>query len=691
MAKCKVCKTNIPDGTEICADCQNKKSSTANESYLDSLLNSVKNTTPSIESIYKKKNNGESDNDSTKVNKAANPQTGGQKMPESELEDYISYKVDLGDITDFDQFYMDDDLKDISDDLEINDEKLFGKDISDLLSDQPYKSQVSADKPAANRASIPNSSRAEVMNSEQQPKEQETYRQPVEEAPEDPGIFASDDITTADEVQPEEMLFPDEDLEKADSDDEFQNEEVYFSDDNLVEQAEEEDIPEYSQDNNFNPGEIAEFETEDDFDSDLNALLNSLDTYQSTDSKPSSEDEPEEAMEMEFEPAGDEFEQIEQEEDDFLALLNQISSDDPVAGDVKAINDLLSTSETKTSSASRTPSDVGEVFSDALKVVSSLNDANEDAILNMIPDSPKKNDKKKKDKKVKDSKKKAKKGSESDSDSTPKVGFFKALFGNVKDENSAAAKKKPKGDKTSEDVLTGEKDTGKKGKTKKPKKGAPAPTEEEVEVGKGGKGKPAEGKESKKEKKEKKKKSKEIIQVIDEIEEDEGRINRLGATIVFIFFGLLTALLLVGTNMVSYTLSIQNATSYFDRQKYTEAYNEVYGMDINDEDIEIYDKIMTVMFVNKQLNSYNSYYSLGMYPEALDSLLKGLKRYDKYIELATMLGIKTDLDYVRSQILAELKNVFKLSEEDAIRINSYPDSKEYSLEVYNAVLENMSY
>ena len=103
--------------------------------------------------------------------------------------------------------------------------------------------------------------------------------------------------------------------------------------------------------------------------------------------------------------------------------------------------------------------------------------------------------------------------------------------------------------------------------------------------------------------------------------------------------------------MFSYSLSIKNATDYLGRHKYTQAYNEVYGIDLKDEDIELYDKIMTIMFVNKQLNSYNCYYHMRKYPEALDSLLKGLQRYDKYAELATMLGIKTDLDYVRDRFL----------------------------------------
>ena len=149
-------------------------------------------------------------------------------------------------------------------------------------------------------------------------------------------------------------------------------------------------------------------------------------------------------------------------------------------------------------------------------------------------------------------------------------------------------------------------------------------------------------------------------------------------------------LLLILTNIFSYSLSIRNATTYFGNQKYTQAYNEVYGIELKDEDIELYDKIMTVMYVNKQLNSYNNYYQLGKYPEALDSLLKGLQRYDKYIELATMLGISTDLDYVKSQIVAELNNVFRLSEKEATNIIYSENQAKYSIAVYDVVLENMA-
>jgi hypothetical protein len=146
----------------------------------------------------------------------------------------------------------------------------------------------------------------------------------------------------------------------------------------------------------------------------------------------------------------------------------------------------------------------------------------------------------------------------------------------------------------------------------------------------------------------------------------------------------LAAFIIIGTNIYSYSLGIKNATKEFERKRYTQAYNEIYGVDVKKKDYEIYDKIMTVMFVNKQLNSYNNYYTLGMYPKALDSLLKGLERYDKYIAKAKKLGIKSDLDYVRSQIINELDSKFKLSEEEAKSLNKNKDQVKYSLNVINA-------
>ena len=81
--------------------------------------------------------------------------------------------------------------------------------------------------------------------------------------------------------------------------------------------------------------------------------------------------------------------------------------------------------------------------------------------------------------------------------------------------------------------------------------------------------------------------------------------------------------------------------------------------------------------------------ALEKYPEALDSLLKGLKRYEKYIELAAELGIETDLKHVRKQIVTELNRKFELNEKNAMKIIKMKDQTEYSITVYEIVMDNM--
>ena len=264
-----------------------------------------------------------------------------------------------------------------------------------------------------------------------------------------------------------------------------------------------------------------------------------------------------------------------------------------------------------------------------------------------------------------------------------KVGFFARIFGNIHDEK-ARKQNQPKGPvdedgnpikkpvKSKEEIAAA-KEIKKKAKDELKKEKASKAGEIKAQ-------KAAQKKEKAQAKKEKK------MQVV--VEEDEGRINRVGATIVFMFFGIVAACIILGTDTFSYTHSITKATEYFGNQKYNSAYNEVRGVEVKDEDHEIYDKIMTVMFVNKQLNSYNNYYNMQMYPEALDSLLKGLQRYDEYISIAKELGIESDLDYVRKQILGELNSIFGLTEDASYSIIKSDNQETYSQKVINAASIN---
>ena len=169
------------------------------------------------------------------------------------------------------------------------------------------------------------------------------------------------------------------------------------------------------------------------------------------------------------------------------------------------------------------------------------------------------------------------------------------------------------------------------------------------------------------------------------LEQPEGKINKAGATIILLFFVVAAAVVIIGTNIFSYDISIADATHKFGNHKYTEAYEGIRGLDIKEKDMLIHDKIYTVMFVNKQLNSYNNFFAMGDYSSALDSLIKGLSRYDKYIALARQLGIHTDLDYVRKQIMAELQSVYGVDEREALELMDMTDRQDYGERLYAIV------
>ncbi len=325
-----------------------------------------------------------------------------------------------------------------------------------------------------------------------------------------------------------------------------------------------------------------------------------------------------------------------------------------------------------------TANDMGGIFSDVLSAVDSLQDKDE---INLNSSNPSVSEADNKNN-IKEAKEK-------------KNGFWQKIFGKKEDKKSdktleanAEVEKDKKVDKKKAEKVKKsktEKNTVKKEKKIKAKNTSGEESkvvEKKVKVKKTAKKKPEKKKAAKVQKEPK---VKEVIQEID----DNVKINKLAVIFVMTFFILIGGFVIIGTNQYSYSLDIKNANINFSRQRYTEAYNEIYGLDIKKKDKETYEKIMTVMFVNKELNSYNNYMDIKMYPQALDSLLKGIERYDKYIKHATDLGIQKDIENVKKKIVKELKQKFDLTEEDAIALNESGDQTEYSIKVFNTVLEKM--
>ena len=247
-----------------------------------------------------------------------------------------------------------------------------------------------------------------------------------------------------------------------------------------------------------------------------------------------------------------------------------------------------------------------------------------------------------------------------------KRSFFQKLFGNVEIDPS-----KIKPEPTPEEIAAKKQKEAEEKKAKADEKKLKA--EEKKQLAQRNKEEKARLKALAKEEK-KAKKLEEAKQILEEMKDT--RINRVGATIVFVLFAVCAVGLFFGSGIFGYAVSVHSAESDFKKaynnnvKYYTDAYNEIYGLNVKPEDQMLNDQIMTVMFVNKELTSYNSHMVLNDYESALHSLLLGLHRYGKFYEEARALGIDRDMDFVRTQILKELEETFHVSEDEAELLRS---------------------
>ncbi|MBQ3599859.1 MAG: hypothetical protein II992_01480 [Lachnospiraceae bacterium] len=257
-----------------------------------------------------------------------------------------------------------------------------------------------------------------------------------------------------------------------------------------------------------------------------------------------------------------------------------------------------------------------------------------------------------------------------------KPSIWKRLFGNIKDEKWEKQKEKEE----------------KQEQERKDKIAAKKEAAEKLEEGVSGEAKidPKEAKKAEKlAKKEEKARLKEERKIekqrwkeLAELEAaNEGRINRVGAAIVFVFMGVFAVIVILGTDKFHYNSSVNQAEAYFQEDKYNAAYDAVWGLEMKEEDAPLFDKIQMVMYLNKQWNSYENYTEIRMYPEALDSLLKGIEKYDAHIDDAKELEVSEDYKKIRQEIMGKLKEEYGLSEKEAYRLIDMEDQEAYSKKV----------
>lgn len=699
MAKCLKCGAVVSDGQKYCNDCLEKENK---ESYLDSLLSSVapesvssgrsrfasKKTESSKASLLKDE---EKKTDSPNTSKASSMGMNLEEDAVNVLQGQEYHPIDRKSVHSapiFDEAALEHEFaSEMEKDIEQYD-ILSEQDLTDEEFERILQAEASG---ALSKQGSKESYFKEAPSDETIQKDVISEWEPGGEV-----ISEPEEQNQPEELKEKDELNPSE--ERKESDGKNQPEERNESEDLKQPSVlnEPDALKEQDETDHRNSSEI------DDM-SDLDELVELLTSDSLKDMDAADENTANSEKEKEEEPDAP--------SDDLLELINsiQVSGDDgyssaaeqedipevhnesyqDIPDDILALGEDFGTEEDL--EAGRYPDSIGDVFSDTLSAISSLSDEDQ-KLLDSIPELDAMESKDRKPSKDKKKKKKANDSETGDAkkvkDRNKKPGLLRRIFGNVKEERTeeqiAQMKEKIIADAESKEQqeLAAKQKAAEKKEVKKQlaEQAKKDKKQKQAETAKKKAEQKAEAARLKKDKKEKKKR--ELQELLDEIDEDEGRINKVGASIIFLLFAGIAGFILIGTKLYTYTVNLETAQKDFNNQHYEDAYQNVFGLDIKDEDQTFYLQVMTVMYTYKQLNSFNNYYSMKMYPQALDSLLKGLQRYDKYSALASVIEIESDMDFVRDEIVKQLKDVFGMSEREAIKLAANSNLEDYTAKVY---------
>ena len=269
-----------------------------------------------------------------------------------------------------------------------------------------------------------------------------------------------------------------------------------------------------------------------------------------------------------------------------------------------------------------------------------------------------------------------------------KLGFFARLFGKKKKESSESTD----GDENEQIIQEVEEEIQEKEKKeqeKEEKKRKKKEKKEKKAKGKKGKEQGEEGEEEeegqskKKPKKEKKKKEKPVKVVVPQ--KKEPPLPKKPVILIFLMAGSILALVLISHNFISYQSDIGKADNSFINRNYAEAFEDMLGMEVKDEDKELYGRIRIMTKLDVKYKMYLAHIQAQKYDEALNDLVMGVVKYKQYSSEAESLGITEAFNDEYQLIVEQLNNVYGVDAEQAAQWHDTLSTLEYSKTIRSVV------
>ena len=146
---------------------------------------------------------------------------------------------------------------------------------------------------------------------------------------------------------------------------------------------------------------------------------------------------------------------------------------------------------------------------------------------------------------------------------------------------------------------------------------------------------------------------------------------------IFLFGAALAALIIICTNVLSYSPYISNAREYFDNRQYGKAYNQLLGIEIKEKDRNFYNQVLLMNQLQVKVTSSKNHLLNDEKELAVNDLVQAVLFYNDNLEKAEKLGLIKEFQIVYADIEANLSENFGISVEDAKELGTIIDASEY--------------
>lgn len=188
-------------------------------------------------------------------------------------------------------------------------------------------------------------------------------------------------------------------------------------------------------------------------------------------------------------------------------------------------------------------------------------------------------------------------------------------------------------------------------------------------------------KEKKADEKRRKAAQKELENKDQKDDSEKGHINKIGASIVFVLAAGICVAIIITQTRFSYSNKIKTCEKYYDQGQYKYAYLEINGMKLKGDDVELYDKLRTIMYVQQYIDDGDNFYEIKLYDKSVHAFLTALEKYKVNYETAQDNEVADVYDTMYQLTLEKLNEMYGIDENKANEIISKEDGEDYSLAV----------